>query len=199
MSTRELLACGLTPRDLTPRPTRSSPPTPHRGLGGWPRQPSVGGANAGGGQGVRPRRGAQPLLRRRALGISRPGRADRGGHGRRTAAGASSPKSSAIARRSLEARDRTRLEGIPITTPARTLIDVAAVLTDAELRHAVRRAQGLRRVNVRQLLEVIGRLGPRRGSPQAEEAIATGRRRRAAHSRTPYWTCCCAPASNIRT
>ena len=73
----------------------------------------------------------------------------------------------------LEPRDRTRLEGIPITTPARTLIDVAAVLTDAELRHAVRRAQGLRRVNVRQLLEVIGRLGPRRGSRRLSEAIAT--------------------------
>ena len=44
-----------------------------------------------------------------------------------------------------------------MTTPARTLIDLAAALTEAELRHAVRRAQGLRRVNTRQLLEVIGR------------------------------------------
>jgi very-short-patch-repair endonuclease len=76
--------------------------------------------------------------------------------------------------RQLKPRDRTRLQGIPITTPARTLIDVAAVLTDAELRHAVRRAQGLRRVNLRQLLEVIGRLGPRRGSRRLSEAIATG-------------------------
>lgn len=74
----------------------------------------------------------------------------------------------------LAARDRTRYEGIPVTTPARTLIDLAAALTEAELRHAVRRAQGLRRVNTRQLLEVIGRLGPRRGSRRLSEAIATG-------------------------
>lgn len=74
----------------------------------------------------------------------------------------------------LGARDRTRHEGIPVTTPARTLIDLAAALTEAELRHAVRRAQGQRRVNVRQLLEVIGRLGPRRGSRRLSEAIATG-------------------------
>jgi len=74
----------------------------------------------------------------------------------------------------LAARDRTRHEGIPVTTPARTLIDLAAALTEAELRHAVRRAQGLRRVNTRQLLEVIGRLGPRRGSRRLSEAIATG-------------------------
>jgi very-short-patch-repair endonuclease len=74
----------------------------------------------------------------------------------------------------LAARDRTRHEGIPVTTPARTLIDLAAALTEAELRHAVRRAQGLRRVNTRQLLEVIGRLGPRRGTGRLRQSIATG-------------------------
>jgi len=74
----------------------------------------------------------------------------------------------------LAARDRTRLAGIPVTAPARTLLDVAAVLRAAELRHAVRRAQGLRRVHVRQLLEVIGRLGPRRGTGRLRQAIATG-------------------------
>jgi very-short-patch-repair endonuclease len=74
----------------------------------------------------------------------------------------------------LEPRDRTRFEGIPVTAPPRTLIDIAGVHTDAELRHAVRRAQGLRRLNVRQLLEAIERLGPRRGCARLREAIASG-------------------------
>ena len=74
----------------------------------------------------------------------------------------------------LEPRDRSRFQGIPVTAPARTVIDVAAVLTDAELRHAVRRAQGLRRVNTRQLLETIERVGPRRGTGSLRQAIATG-------------------------
>jgi very-short-patch-repair endonuclease len=73
-----------------------------------------------------------------------------------------------------EPRDRSRFEGIPVTAPARTIVDLAAVLGDAELPHAVRRAQGLRRVNTRQLLEAIERLGPRRGSRRLMRVIATG-------------------------
>lgn len=74
----------------------------------------------------------------------------------------------------LEPRDRTRFKLIPVTSPARTIIDLAAVLTPSELPHAVRRAQGLRRVNTRQLLEAIARLGPRRGSRKLARVIATG-------------------------
>jgi len=51
---------------------------------------------------------------------------------------------------------------------------LAAVLTTSELLHAVRRAQGVRRVSTRQLLEVVDRLGPRRGSRRLARVIATG-------------------------
>ena len=74
----------------------------------------------------------------------------------------------------LSARDRTRTQLVPVTAPARTLLDLAAILDDRPLRSLVRRAQGLKRVNVRQLNEVLTRLGPRRGSRRLARVIATG-------------------------
>lgn len=74
----------------------------------------------------------------------------------------------------LEPRDTLRHRGIPVTTPARTLLDLAAVAPTRELRQAVRRAQGRRRVAIPQLIEAIDRLGPRRGSRRLAKVIATG-------------------------
>jgi very-short-patch-repair endonuclease len=74
----------------------------------------------------------------------------------------------------LEPRDTLRHRGIPVTTPARTLLDLAAVAPFRELRQAVRRAQGRRRVAIPQLIEAIDRLGPRRGSRRLAKVIATG-------------------------
>jgi predicted transcriptional regulator of viral defense system len=71
-------------------------------------------------------------------------------------------------------RDRRRLQGIPLTSPARTLLDIAATLDGAPLRSAVRRAQGTKRVNVREICEVIGRLGPRKGSRRLATVVAEG-------------------------
>ena len=70
--------------------------------------------------------------------------------------------------------DVTRFNRIPVTTPARTLLDLAAVLEESPLRHAVRRAQGMRRVDLRQLVEICRRLGPRRGSRKLARIVATG-------------------------
>ncbi|HSI80751.1 MAG TPA: DUF559 domain-containing protein [Solirubrobacterales bacterium] len=76
--------------------------------------------------------------------------------------------------RRLDRRDVVRWRGIPITTPARTLLDLAAELPSHTLRRAIRRAQGLGAVSVPQLLEVLERLGPRPGSARLRSVIATG-------------------------
>jgi very-short-patch-repair endonuclease len=74
----------------------------------------------------------------------------------------------------LDARDVTRHKGIPITSPARTLVDLAAILDERPLRRAVREAQARQRVNVRQLLEAMTRLGPRRGVRKLGRIITGG-------------------------
>jgi very-short-patch-repair endonuclease len=76
--------------------------------------------------------------------------------------------------RVLEARDFTHHMGIPVTTPARTLLDLASILTYRSLRRAVRQAQSLRLVNVTQLNETLGRSGRRRGVRTLRQILATG-------------------------
>jgi hypothetical protein len=71
----------------------------------------------------------------------------------------------------LERRDVMRHEGIPITSPARTLVDLAAVVNEKMLRAAVRRALGLRRVSIRHLVATRRRLGPRRGSATLDRVL----------------------------
>jgi hypothetical protein len=71
-------------------------------------------------------------------------------------------------------RDRRRVRGIPVTSPARTLLDLAARVDGQSLRSLVRRAQGTRSVNVREICEVIARLGPRKGSRRLARVIAEG-------------------------
>lgn len=76
--------------------------------------------------------------------------------------------------RRLDRRDVTRQSGIPVTSPARTLVDLAAVMPYLPLRRATREAQSLRRVNGRQLAEALDRLGPRRGVRHLRRILATG-------------------------
>src|SRR5439155_9345129 len=65
-------------------------------------------------------------------------------------------------------------KSIRVTSPARTLVDLAPSLTYRGLRRAVRRAQGLHLVNLPQLTSTINCLGPRRGSRNLRRIIATG-------------------------
>jgi very-short-patch-repair endonuclease len=74
----------------------------------------------------------------------------------------------------LDRRDLTRRDGIPVTAPARTLLDLAAVLDYPRLRRAARQAQSLMRVNIPQLVEILGRLGARRGVRKLARVVATG-------------------------
>jgi very-short-patch-repair endonuclease len=63
--------------------------------------------------------------------------------------------------------------GIPTTTPARTLIDLAATLDYRPLRRAVREAQRTL-VTIPQILQALDRLGPRPGIANLTKILATG-------------------------
>jgi Transcriptional regulator, AbiEi antitoxin len=73
----------------------------------------------------------------------------------------------------LDSRDITRHCGIPTTTPARTLIDLAASFEYRALRRTVREAQ-TRLTNVPQIVNALDRLGPRRGTANLTKILATG-------------------------
>jgi len=65
-------------------------------------------------------------------------------------------------------------KGIRVTSPARTIVDVAPSLTYPALRRTVRQAQGMHRVSVPQLIETVNRLGPRRGTRNLRRILSTG-------------------------
>ena len=69
--------------------------------------------------------------------------------------------------------DVTRHKNIPITTPARTLIDLAATFDYRALRRTVREAQR-KLVTIRQILDTLDRLGPRPGIANLTKILATG-------------------------
>jgi hypothetical protein len=75
---------------------------------------------------------------------------------------------------SLDPVDVRRRDGIPVTAPARTLLDLASLLPEPALRSAVRRAQSLQLVSIRELNDVLFRLAPRRGSAQLARIMASG-------------------------
>jgi hypothetical protein len=69
--------------------------------------------------------------------------------------------------------DRTHHNGIPVTTPARTLVDLAATLPYKPLRRAVREAQR-NLVTIPDILDTLDHLGPRRGTANLTKILATG-------------------------
>lgn len=62
----------------------------------------------------------------------------------------------------LHARDVTVKDGVPVTTLARTLVDLSMVLDEVALDIAVHEAENLKRLRVRAVDEAIGRAGARR-------------------------------------
>jgi hypothetical protein len=76
--------------------------------------------------------------------------------------------------RSLDPRDVTRHNGIPVTTPARTLLDLADELPDKGLRRAVRQAQALQLTNVRLIADVLTRANGRHGARRLAALISDG-------------------------
>jgi len=76
--------------------------------------------------------------------------------------------------RSLDAQDVTRRHGIPCTTPARAILEIAPQLSDERLKRLVRKAQAERLANVRQIADVLRRANGHRGVRRIAEIIATG-------------------------
>jgi predicted transcriptional regulator of viral defense system len=74
----------------------------------------------------------------------------------------------------LDRRDVRRHKGIPVTAPARTLVDLATVIGPKPLRRAVREAQSQRWVSTRQVVDMMRRLGPRPGVRNLANILVTG-------------------------
>lgn len=74
--------------------------------------------------------------------------------------------------RALDPRDCTRREGIPVTTVARALLDVAEIAMPQELRHAVEAAERRELLDTREIDALIARSPGRRGVPALRAAIA---------------------------
>ena len=74
----------------------------------------------------------------------------------------------------LDPRDVWVRDGVRVTSPARTLLDLAATLSPTALRRTVRQAQAEQLVNVRQLLEILGRHRGHRGAAKLRTAIVDG-------------------------
>jgi elongation factor P len=72
----------------------------------------------------------------------------------------------------LDPRDITTVRGIPVTTPARTIVDLAGQATERELKQAVRRAQALHDLEIRDILAALDRAGRRRGATTLRRLLA---------------------------
>jgi very-short-patch-repair endonuclease len=73
----------------------------------------------------------------------------------------------------LHPHDATRNHGIPVTSPARTLLDLAAIATPRDLARATEEAQVQRRVSTHSLNEQFSRYPTHRGTAALRRAIRT--------------------------
>jgi Protein of unknown function (DUF559) len=76
--------------------------------------------------------------------------------------------------RFLEAADVCRERGVPVTSPARTALDLCSQLPDRAARSAIRRAVSRRLTHFRQLLEILDRQGRRPGATRLRRILGTG-------------------------
>jgi hypothetical protein len=76
--------------------------------------------------------------------------------------------------RSLPPQDMVRHGPLTLTSPARTIVDLAGRLDPATLRRFTRQAQSLRRVSARELIAAAERLRPRRGTRTLAHLLAMG-------------------------
>lgn len=76
--------------------------------------------------------------------------------------------------RRLDGRDVTRHHGIPVTTPARALLEIAPQLSDERLKRVVRKAQAERLAAVRQIADVLRRANGHRATRRLAGLIADG-------------------------
>jgi very-short-patch-repair endonuclease/predicted transcriptional regulator of viral defense system len=76
--------------------------------------------------------------------------------------------------RNLHPRDTTRIHGIPTTTTARALLEIAPQLSDDRLKRLVRQAQAEELANVRQFAETLRRANGHRATRRLAALIAKG-------------------------
>ncbi|HEV2774922.1 MAG TPA: type IV toxin-antitoxin system AbiEi family antitoxin domain-containing protein [Solirubrobacteraceae bacterium] len=76
--------------------------------------------------------------------------------------------------RSIEPRDVTRRHGIPSTTAARALLEIAPRLSDRRLKRAVRQAQVERLASVDQIADITRRANGHPGAARIAAIIASG-------------------------
>jgi hypothetical protein len=74
--------------------------------------------------------------------------------------------------RVLEPQDRTTLDGIPVTSVARTLLDLSAVVREADLTVAIDRAERQRIFDLDAVMDVLDRANGRSGAAALRRAIA---------------------------
>jgi peroxiredoxin len=72
----------------------------------------------------------------------------------------------------LEPRDFTNADGVPVTTVARTLLDLSAVVKAPDLATAIDRAERLAIFDLRAVADVLDRANGRRGARALRRAIA---------------------------
>lgn len=72
----------------------------------------------------------------------------------------------------LAARDRTILDGIPVTSLARTLLDLAGMLSIARLESVIERSEELRKFDLVALEDLLGRAGHHHGAGKLRRALA---------------------------
>ena len=76
--------------------------------------------------------------------------------------------------RKLDPRDTTRIRGIPTTTPARAILEIAPMLSDHRLKRLVRQAQAEHRASVRQFAETLERANGHRATKRLAILIDQG-------------------------
>jgi Transcriptional regulator, AbiEi antitoxin len=79
-----------------------------------------------------------------------------------------------VHRAPLAPEDRVRHLGIAVTAPARTLVDLASVLSPRALRRAAREAQASRVAGIPATVAALNRAGPWRGRQVLAGILATG-------------------------
>lgn len=79
-----------------------------------------------------------------------------------------------VHRRRLDPADVWIRDGLRVTSPARTILDIAATMPAATLRRNVRQAQAEQLVNVRQLLDVLVRHRGHRGAARLRAVVSEG-------------------------
>ncbi len=74
--------------------------------------------------------------------------------------------------RQLPDADRAEVDGIPVTSVARTLLDLATILKPAQLIRAIERAERLRLFDMRAVEDLLGRCQGKRGVKALRTALA---------------------------